>query len=88
MRERLGIHNMRVPRRPSRERTSSLHLGVGMSMSFSILFLSGWMLTSPLGLAVSNNPLKLTLGVTLNLVILNFKFLTIAWVFHTNSKEG
>ena len=52
---------------------SSLQVEVGISKSFSTLFLSGWMLTSPLGWAVSNSPLKVTLGAILNLVMLNFK---------------
>ena len=79
VRERLGIQSMRVPRRPRSERASSLHLGVGMSRSFSTLLLSGLMFTSPLGLAVSSRLLKVILGATLNLETENFMVLAIAW---------
>ena len=79
VRERLGSQSIRVPRSPRSERASSFHLGVSRSRSLSILFLSGLISTSQLGLTVSNRPLKVTLGATLNLEMENFKLLPIAW---------
>ena len=76
--DRLGIQSIRVARRPSRERTSSLSVGVGIATSFSTLFLSGWILTSPFGLAVTRSPLHVTCGAILNLEVLNFRFYAIA----------
>ena len=78
--DRLGIQSIRVERRPSREKTSSLLEGVGMAKSLSTLLLSGWILTSPLGWAVTSRPLKVTWGAILNLEVLNLRFLAMAWV--------
>ena len=62
IKDRLGVHFLRVPNIPIRVNTSCLHLGEGRDKSWRTLFGSGFMVTLPDADVTKDKPAKIVEG--------------------------